>query len=145
MRPCTSKTQFGCVVAYSSWDRPPPAGASLESAGKGQHVLCVNPAAPGGGAAPVTPMFLTTGFNEMGGVSPQILFAITSPWVSYPGSLQGAVHAPRRMAWLQVTKVAQGQAPGACTAPDRGLHTLDVNIALFELVGLVAGQTKAYL
>ena len=51
-----------------------------------QHVLCVNPAAPKGGPAAVTPMFLTSSFNEMGGVSPQLLFAVNTEWVSYPTS-----------------------------------------------------------
>ena len=36
-------------------------------------------------------------------------------------------------------------AARAIYGADRGLHPLDVNIALFELVGLVGSQTTAYL
>ena len=106
----------------------------------------MNPAAPGGGAAPVTPMFLTTSFNEMGGVSAQILFSVTSDWVSYPGFYEAQCKRRGRMAWLQITQITHGDKRGVVHGdPNRGLHTLDVNIALFELVSLVAGETKAYL
>ena len=55
---CRSFTQTGCVVAYSSFLQPPPAGSLFgrpgtgpragQAAGAGLQVLCVNPAAPAG-------------------------------------------------------------------------------------------------
>src|SRR5262249_24785748 len=77
--PCASKTQTGCVVAWSTWDKAPPKNASFESVGNPatQHVLCVNPAAPGSGAAtPATPLFLSTDFQQSGGISPAIFIPV---------------------------------------------------------------------
>jgi hypothetical protein len=56
---CTSSTETGCVVAYSTWSRSPPEDAGEQEVTKPstQHVLCVNPGAPGGGSAPITPIF----------------------------------------------------------------------------------------
>jgi hypothetical protein len=148
VRPCTSAKQFGCAVAYSSWDKPPPANAFLEHvANAQQHVLCVNPGAPGGGPAPATPIFLTTSFDEMGGVSPRIMFAVDTDWVSYPGLYKAECKRRAGMAWLQITPLTHGDRRGTVHAMDagRGLHPLDMNIALFELVGLVGSETSAYL
>ncbi|HEU6440017.1 MAG TPA: DUF3089 domain-containing protein, partial [Terriglobales bacterium] len=65
---CSSATQTGCVVGYSSFDRTPPADAvfgriatAISPFGRsttGQlEILCVNPAAPGGGTADLQPYF----------------------------------------------------------------------------------------
>ena len=80
---CRSLAQAGCIVAYSSWNRTPPQTAGLEGVGNAsQHVLCVNPAAPGGGAAPITPIFpwfLSEGITP-GPVTPQP----STFWVAFP-------------------------------------------------------------
>ncbi len=58
---CTSSTESGCIVAYSSWGHTPPKDASSQGVEKptSQHVLCVNPAAPGStSAVPITPIFI---------------------------------------------------------------------------------------
>ena len=52
------------------------------------------------------------------------------------------------MAWLQITPVTHGDERPTAHAMNGarwGLHPLDVNIALFELVALVGNQTKTYL
>ena len=52
------------------------------------------------------------------------------------------------MAWLQITPVANGDTRPAAHAMNGagwGLHPLDVNIALFELVGLVGSEANAYV
>jgi len=141
--------QHGCVVAFSAWDKAPPANASLEHVDdpSRQRVLCVNPAAPGGGRAPVTPLFLTTSFGEMGGVTPALMTAVDTDWVSYPGQYQARCVRRGSMAWLEVKAVTRGDARPVAKpqrGPTWGLHNHDVNIALFELVALVAGQATAY-
>ena len=146
MPPCTSSEQTGCVVAYSSWDKAPPANASFEDVPdrKTQHVLCVNPAAPGGGTAPVTPLFPAGDHDLIGGV---LLFSAQTDWISFPGLY--AAHCVRRghQAWLQVDVVAKGNKRPTVrelNGPTWGLHQADVNIALFELLGLVGSQATAY-
>jgi hypothetical protein len=67
---CGSTTQIGCVVAYSSFATKPPANAlfgrtdsALNLFGRDTsgslQVLCVNPAAPAGGSAALTPYLPT--------------------------------------------------------------------------------------
>jgi hypothetical protein len=151
LQPCASKTQFGCVVAWSTWDQAPPKGADFESVGSPatQHVLCVNPAAPGSGAAtPVTPLFLSTDFQEWGGISPALFITVNTDWISYPGLYTAQCVRSGSMAWLQVKPIAnKGEKRPTVKAqrgPSWGLHSIDMNVALFELVGLVAGQATAY-
>jgi hypothetical protein len=82
---CTSLTETGCVVAYSSWSRTPPPDASLQdvSAGAKQQVLCVNHAAPGSSrSTPITPIFA--------GINPQMIVPYGSKyvvyhWIEFPG------------------------------------------------------------
>ncbi len=65
---CRKATQTGCVVAFSTFKQPPPADAIFGRVDTGfnqvrgasaarSHVLCVNPAALRGGAAPVRAYF----------------------------------------------------------------------------------------
>jgi hypothetical protein len=48
---CTSATQLGCVIAFSSFDQTPPPNALFgRTTTPGDSVLCTNPAALGGGS-----------------------------------------------------------------------------------------------
>ena len=69
---CRSTDQTGCVVAYSSFNQPPPADSFFGRVGRrpdqGEQatakleVLCVNPASLSGGTGPLKPYFPTTPF-----------------------------------------------------------------------------------
>ncbi|HXQ18689.1 MAG TPA: DUF3089 domain-containing protein [Acidimicrobiales bacterium] len=145
---CTSASETGCVVAYSSFDQPPPTnslfgrpgqGVSLlsgQTASAGLQVLCVNPAAPGGGPADLAPYFPTPGGSA-------------APWVTYPGLYRAQCMSVGGATWLQVTTIA---TPGdtrpvesQVLGPTWGLHLVDVNIALGNLVSLVGTESKAYV
>ena len=94
---CTSGTETGCAIAFSSYPSQPPAdslfgrpgqGTSLQSgqtAKAGQQVACVNPAALSGGTADLDPYFLTL---TQVAPDPYIDFAlkepVPTPWVTYP-------------------------------------------------------------
>ena len=55
---CRSATQLGCVIAFSTFDQPVPANSLFgRTTVQGEQVLCTNPAALGGGAADVDPIF----------------------------------------------------------------------------------------
>jgi hypothetical protein len=143
---CTSKTETGCVIAYSSFDQAPPLnslfgrpgqGVSLlsgQTAKAGLQVLCVNPAAPGGGAANLEPYF----------PSP----SAATPWVSYPGLYNAQCMSVGGATWLQVnTIVTPGDTRPVETqvlGPTWGLHLVDVNIALGDLVSLAGAEAAAY-
>jgi hypothetical protein len=151
---CGSATQTGCVVAYSSFDATPPAGAvfgrpsrlSMFSFGTGaQQVLCVNPALPGGGATPLKTYFETAYVVRLG-VAPSP--TPTTHYVMYPGELTGECKTENGATWLQITRSGSTatmyvlvQSGGSTW----GLHLHDISLTLGNLIDLVRTETTAYL
>jgi hypothetical protein len=143
---CRSTSQTGCIVAYSSWNRTPPQNAGEEGVDKSsQHVLCVNPAAPGGGSAAITPIF--PWFLPEGIVAPLARSPGTF-WLSLPGLYTARCMEQGTRSWLLVSRTG---TPGdtrptaePILGPSMGLHAADVNIALGELIGLVRTEAHAY-
>ena len=106
---CRSTTQTGCVVAYSSWKRTPPKDAGEEGVGRpAQHVLCVNPAAPAGGSAPITPIF--PWFEPEGIIAPPNPQPSTL-WVSLPGLYTARCVQQGQRSWLLVTRIRDTGRP----------------------------------
>jgi hypothetical protein len=156
---CRSSRQTGCVVAYSSFDSPPPANALFGRAGTGINpfarrtsgalqVLCVNPAAPAGGSGQLEPYFPTTaplGVTTLAGPTPPV----KTPWVTYPGEYVARCESAAGATWLQVDRATGSADPRptvrATLGPAWGLHLVDVNIALGNLVELVREQARAFV
>jgi Protein of unknown function (DUF3089) len=143
---CASATQTSCLVAYSSFDSPPPANAPYAVSAKGKRpVLCVNPAAPGGHrSAPLTPIFPAELIGVRGG---RLGFEATTPWVSFPGRYTATCKRTATASWLQIDHRKGDKRPlvrplGGAAG---GLHADDVNIALGDLVALVRSQSTAYV
>jgi hypothetical protein len=60
---CRSDTQLSCVIAFSSFDRPPPSDSFFgRSPVPGDQVLCTNPGALSGGSADLDPIVPSTPF-----------------------------------------------------------------------------------
>jgi len=149
---CRSATQLHCVIAYSSFNRPPPPtslfgrpgqGVSLQSgqqATVGQQVLCTNPAALPGGAGTLDPYFPAAGRSAHGR-------PINTPWVTYPNMYDARCETANGASWLQITHIGgvDDMRPNvkALQGPAWGLHVDDVNLALGNLVTIVAEQTHA--
>ena len=149
---CRSDRQVGCVVAYSSFDQMPPANSLFgrvatgirarsglgAPASESLEVLCTNPASLGGGTGTLEPYFpngLHTG-------------KISTPWVTYPDLYTATCENSGGASWLQVDSHEQAGdhrpvvSPGL--GPTWGLHLVDVNIALGNLVSIVRHQSAAY-
>jgi hypothetical protein len=154
---CASAIQTGCVVAYSSFDRTPPADAvfgriatainpfGLSATGT-LEILCVNPAAPGGGTANLQPYFPTAGLAVFLGKAAPV-FDASTPWVTFPD--QYAAHCVNSggASWLQIDRVrgsSDMRPVVSAGSPSWGLHTVDVNIALGNLVELVRSESGAF-
>jgi hypothetical protein len=147
---CSAAAQAGCVIAYSSFPSQPPSdslfgipaqGVSIQSgqtASKGLQVLCVNPAALGGGTGALSPYFPTA---TIGGVP--------TPWVSFPALYTAACNHTGNTTWLQVDDIGSraDKRPriSESDGPLWGYHTYDVNIALGNLVADVTAQESTYL
>ena len=155
---CRSTSQTGCVVAYSSFNEPPPADTFFGRVGAGPssgrevtgdlEVLCVNPASLSGGTGPLKLYSSTT---PLPGALGELVGAVPSaptPWVAYPGLYTAHCESAGGANWLQVdtTNIAGDQRPVASQTlgPTWGLHLVDVNIALGTLVDLVRQQAAAY-
>ena len=155
---CRSADQTGCVVAYSTFLEPPPADTLFGKAGRGirgsldtgtgMAVLCVNPASITGGTGPLKPYFPST-------MSPGLFKATatgspsaSTPWITYPGLYTDHCESSGDANWLQVdaTNAAGDERPVVSQAlgPTWGLHLVDVNIVLGNLVELVGKQAAAF-
>jgi hypothetical protein len=144
---CTTASQTGCVIAYSTFgSEPPPAalftrpgqGVSLQSgqtATAGQQVACVNPVNFGAGAGAMQPYFLSVASMPVG-------VKVTTPWVTYPGLYTGTCVSSGGATWLQINAAAIPGDPRpkvtAALGPDWGYHLDDVSLALGNLVFDVA-------
>ena len=159
IRACRRRGQTGCVIAYSSFDQPPPTNSAFgrvgggvsarTGEGTGLDVLCVNPVAPGGGFGALDTYRRTNlvpgPIGAIGGPAP----SAPTPWVRYPRLYSAECQTANGATWLQITDIGAStdqrvRFQNPILGPTWGLHLADVNIALGNLVDLVRGQTRAY-
>ena len=155
---CSSERETGCVVAYSSFTSKPPKnsqfGRTTSDAGvrllaprnpsPDLRIMCVNPAAPAGGRAPLDSYLPSLALRFLSG---RLRLRVKTPWVSFPGEYSARCESSGNATWLQVTHVGgHDRRPALAAAGDAilGLHVLDVNIALGNLVRLVRDQAAAF-
>ncbi|HEX6163789.1 MAG TPA: DUF3089 domain-containing protein [Vicinamibacterales bacterium] len=158
---CRKAGQLGCVVNYSAFRStvPPPAntlfGRSTDPAKTGS---CTNPATLGAGSAPIK-AYLSTGGRliAMGGGQPKPWAAdkaIDTPFVSVPGLLTAECKSNEFSTYLEITVHGDPADPRvdditgdlglAKPIAMWGLHLIDVNLAMGNLLDLVEAQSKAY-
>ena len=148
---CRARTQTGCVIAFSTFNAQPPATARFgRTEEAGEEVLCTNPAALGGGSGKVTPIQPTAPFAPGTTIAAAIsLLGVPAPnvptaWYSYPSSYRARCSSAGGADVLTISSV--GGAPVFKPSPDPGwgLHLVDANIALGDLVDLVRTQAAAW-
>jgi Protein of unknown function (DUF3089) len=145
---CRRPDQTGCVVAYSSFLDVPPANSMFGRARvPGDEVLCTNPGALAGGTATLIPEFPTGANGAVGSINAAGP-ADPNPWVSYRDLYTGECQNTGGANVLHVTPTPgpNDQRPVVTESigPTWGLHLVDVNIDLGNLVDLVRSQTNAY-
>ncbi len=148
---CRRDDQVGCVVAFSTFDSTPPADSVFgRTTTPGDQVLCTNPAALGGGSGLLDPVFPTAPFAPGSTIAAGIKIldftvpAVSTPFVSIPGAYRAACTDDNGAEVLYITPL--GGAPLIHYSPDAawGLHLVDANIALGNLVALVHDQALTY-
>ena len=149
---CRSATQVGCVVAYSSFVQPPPANSlfGLVPGSTTLQVLCTNPASLDANAtAPLVPYAHSKRFPGPLGPFVRPIPEVLTAWESQPNLYVAHCRYEFGRSWLDIGDVAGGldgrQRVSQSLGPTWGLHLVDVNIALGNLVDLVRSQTAAYL
>lgn len=158
---CRKAGQTGCVIAYVTFraDSPPsPASFFGKVAQPGQKAACVNPAALAGGRATLhgyfsdrtimgTAMRPATTWTQ--GAAPK------TPFVALPGLVSAECVSNGAADYLAVTVHPDPADPRTDDIPgdllamgvrvkDWGLHLVDVNLAMGDLVAVVEAQSKAY-
>ena len=148
---CHAASQVGCVIAYSTFDAvPPPNSLFGRTTVAGLQVLCTNPASLAGGSGRLDPVLPTQPFAPGSSIAAGIMLlgftlpAVTTPWVSVPGAYiahcsdAGGAHV------LEVTP--RDGAPLIHPSPTAGwgLHLVDVNLALGNLVSIMRAEATAY-
>jgi hypothetical protein len=152
IRACRAARQLGCVVAFSTFNAPVPADATFgRTTAPGLEVLCTNPAALRGGAAPVDAVVPSAPFAR-GTVIGAATDAVGLPrprastaWLAFPDAYSARCSSEDGASVLQVTPL-EG-APVLNFTPDAswGVHLLDANIALGDLARLVHRQAARYV
>lgn len=158
---CREAAQIGCVISYVSFRAaaPPPAGSIFGIAMEplspeifpNAHALCVNPANLSGATAPLRSYFPSAGFSWT--TTGQ---TIDTPFVSTPGLLSAecATTGPNTYLAIHVNTspndVRTHDIPGDVIVEGRlfadwGLHRVDMNVAIGDLVDVVGRQSDAYV
>jgi hypothetical protein len=154
---CRSASQTGCLIAYSSFrstSPPPPNTRFGKVADPNLSAACTNPAALGGGSGELHAYFSTDGQTITSTAPPKPWLksgrAIDTKWVSVPGLLTARCNTNDNAAYLEIT--VHGDPSGPRTAditgdltPDWGLHLIDVNLAMGNLVDIAGQQATAWL
>jgi hypothetical protein len=153
---CRSATQTGCVVTYVSFREtvaPPENTLFGRATVAGQNAACTNPAALGGGSAPLHSYLAADGTTIVGGRPGPAWVeggpAIETPFVSTPGLLSAECATNEHATYLEVTVHGDPSDPradniGGDLTPQWGLHLVDVNIGMGNLVDIVRRQGAAW-
>jgi len=160
---CHTAAQTGCVITYVSFraNVPPPPNSRFGHV-QGEHMIagCTNPAALGGGSGALHGYFPARGgFIDIHAAEqkPWVKGAtIQTPFVSLPGLLTAECVADKNGSYLAVTVHGDPAGPRAddiagdvvvngTVLADWGLHLIDVQEALGNLVDLVPQESAAYL
>jgi hypothetical protein len=155
---CTRVAQTGCVITYMSFRAasPPADNAFLGRAARpGMTAGCTNPAALGGGSAPLDSYWFTLS-PPQGGAEP-IAWSSEgnppTPFLRTEGLVSAACAHRGRSGYLAVTVNADpadartDRIPGDVYVAGRlnpgwGLHVADMNLAQGDLIRLVEAQAK---
>ena len=154
---CRSAGQIGCVVSYNAFSLTPPTNTLFGRPdpavfdGIRQEVLCTNPAALAGGSGSLVSLYRThLPTQQVAGSIVEGIFgshppSSSTPWVQYDGHYEARCVIRHGANVLLVTP-RQG-APKLSSYPDAsfGLHVDDPNLALGNLVALVASEATAFV
>jgi hypothetical protein len=159
---CRKPAQTGCLIAFSSFRAtvPPPADTRFGKVDDPERVaVCVNPAALGGGSAPMRAYLSAAGRTITGTTPPKPWVVpeqpIETPFVSVPGLITGECKTNEFATFLEITVHGDPADPrvdditgdiGVAGKPvaSWGLHLIDVGLAMGDLLDVVRQQSKAY-
>lgn len=139
---CRASSQTGCVIPYATFRStvPPPANTLFGKVTDPNMVgACANPASLSGGSGELHAYLAKDGRAN-----------VNTPWVSVPGLLTARCATNENATYLEITVHPDPSGHRAnyvvsTLPPEWGLHLVDVNLAIGNLVDVVADQSKAWL
>ena len=161
---CRSAAQTGCIISYVTFRAnvlPPSNTLFGKVAGDGLVAACTNPASLAGGSGELHAYLNSKGSfvsdataEQRPWVTPQQ--AIDTPFVSVPGLLTAECVSNEHGSYLAVTVHGDPAGPrsseivgdvvvGGTVLKEWGLHLIDVQVAIGNLVDIVGQESKAYL
>jgi len=159
---CRSASQTGCIITYASYRSsvpPPPNTLFGKVPNSNMAGACTNPAALAGGSGELRAYLSATGRTITSTIPPKPWVMpeqpIETPWVSVPGMLTAKCATNENATYLEVTVHGDPAGPrtsditgdiraGGNVQANWGLHLIDVNLAMGNLLDIVGQQTKAY-
>lgn len=159
---CQSGEDLGCVVTYASFRStvPPPAGSLFGRGSESKVSACTNPAQLASGSDELHAYLANTTTEGSSSAAPGPWTdkgdKVTTPFVSVPGLLSADCVSNERGSYLEVTVHGDPSDPrtddivgdvlqNGEVAAGWGLHLIDVNLAMGNLVELVGKQARNYL
>jgi hypothetical protein len=156
---CRSRKQVGCAISYASFraDKPPPANSLFGApGGPGLEAACTNPADLGGKRAFLHPYFPTDGTSlpilqvpPPNWVDPSKGVTITTPFTALPHFVEAQCADHNGFDYLSLIVRANPDDPriddvGGDLTPEWGMHLIDANVAMGDLVRIAHSQAKAF-
>jgi hypothetical protein len=160
---CRSASQVGCAISYVTFRDtiPPPANSRFGRVQQpDMEAACVNPANLAGGKGELK-AYLGNGQAIASSSAPAPTWVKgkanpATPFVAVPGLLTGQcvskdgfnyleAHVNADPADPRTDEIAGDVVALGAVAKDWGLHLIDANIAMGNLVDIVGAQSKAYL
>jgi Protein of unknown function (DUF3089) len=160
---CRSASQTGCAISYVTFraDVPPPANSRFGRVqNKDMVATCTNPAALTGGSGELHAYLASRGRGNGSSLEPKPWVTparpINTPFVSVPGLLTAECVSNEKGSYLAVTVRGNPADPrtddivgdvvvAGQVQADWGLHLIDVQVAMGNLIDIVRQQSKAYL
>jgi hypothetical protein len=158
---CHSSSQLGCAIAYSSFREtsPPPDNSRFgrpRSDAPGMEAACVNPANLAGGPGAAESYF---GIGIVGASNAQFPWikgkTIDTPFVTTPGLIAAecvrtgpfhylSIHINADPASPRTSEIPGDVIVGGAVLKDWGLHLIDANLFMGNLVDVVGDEAKAW-
>ena len=148
------------MISYASFldSAPPPADSIFGRAAEGM-AACTNPANLSGGRGTLRPYFES---DRSGGPFHERAFVriveepwavgpeITTPWVVLPDFVEAECVVRDGFSYLEITVLADPVDPrtddigGDIPLPSFGLHIIDANLGMGDLVEIIGQQAESY-
>lgn len=158
---CQSPAETGCIISFSTFRStvPAPADALFGRAPAGQVAVCTNPATFTDAAGDLHSYFATTRPLIAQLQPTQVRWtatkAVDEPWVTVPGLLSARCVTNEHATFLEITvrpnpaDARLDEIPGDLGAPGKplaswGLHLVDVNLTMGNLLSVVARQSATW-